>query len=222
MSACELLEVPAMRSEQWPVVFVILLGACGGARSGDVSTGAAGADGGGDSGAAGQGGAGGAGQGGVGADGGVASALPACPGVAPLSPGQRPCRTVDDCRPFGGIACEVNSYTSGQACGACFPPSRECDTDAACPAGKVCETGPLMPCQCMGPGKVCVTRCTAVSCSSDQVCDETTGHCGPRPCTAGYACPAGTTCAADRGGADVHGCAVARCSTDGYTCPATY
>jgi hypothetical protein len=209
-----------MRPGKWSMVFVMVWGACGSnPKSMDVTTGAAGVDGAADSDVGGQGGAGGLGQGG-GADGGIDGALPTCPGIAPLPPGQRPCRTTDDCRPYGGFC--VANYVPGQACGACFPSPHECDTDAACGPGKVCDTGPMVACQCMGPGKVCVPRCTALSCASDQVCDETTGHCGPRSCTAGYACLAGTTCAADRSAADVHGCAIARCSTDGYACSATY
>jgi hypothetical protein len=72
------------------------------------------------------------------------------------------------------------------------------------------------------PGTMCIDRCTATSCGANNQCDAATGKCGPRSCKDGATCPTGSVCAPDRAGADAHGCAVAKCATDGITCPADY
>ncbi|HVU51759.1 MAG TPA: hypothetical protein VHL80_13780 [Polyangia bacterium] len=68
-------------------------------------------------------------------------------------------------------------------------------------------------------GKVCVPRCTSAPCGAGMTCDASSGLCGPTPCGAAYSCADGLTCAPTRAGADAHGCAAARCDTDGFKCP---
>jgi hypothetical protein len=194
----------------------------------DVPQGAAGIAGaaGGGSGHAGSGGqpggagVGGGGEGGAGGkDGGTAS-LPACPGVDP-TPAAQACRTAADCSGAGvGASCGPTYRAAG--CGVCLPAPHECSGDGGCSPEKVCVPS-TAPCQCGGgPGFACTLRCTTTSCGSGQSCDAASGLCKPTPCGQDSSCGTGFICAPTRAGADVHGCAIASCATDGYKCPAGY
>lgn len=139
-----------------------------------------------------------------------------CPGSAPPPTGYRTCRTVADCpNQIGGYVCQ-HDPVGGCGIG---PPPPACYSDGNCTNGQVCLV--VAPVGCSGASNHCVPPCTSTSCSTDEVCG-TNGHCQPKPCTAGYACPGGTVCGPSRTGADGHGCAPASCSTDGYACPADY
>jgi hypothetical protein len=201
--------------------------ACNGASStsdgGAGTTGTAGASGGAGTGGGGAGtGGGGAGTGG-GAGGGAAGhtgagglgALPACPGAQPIPETVRACRTGSDCMPIG--ICGPNYFSGG--CGAAFGAPHECTTDGECGTDRVCVTAPEAACTQPG-GTVCDNRCPKKACAPGETCNATTGHCAPTPCGADYACREGYLCAPTRDGADAHGCAVAKCTTDGYKCPA--
>jgi hypothetical protein len=195
-------------------------------------------------GAGGLGGSGGAGGGGTGAGGaaglmvgaggggaagasGGAGAPPACPDAIPAASNTTPCRGDADCP--NTYYC-TSSYTPRACGGACIGAPHRCTTDGDCGTGKVCVPAPN-PCGCPisteGPGTMCVPRCTSTSCAADEACDDSDGHCKPALCSAGFACgPAAMTasslwvCAPSRVGADAHGCAAAKCASDGYTCPA--
>jgi hypothetical protein len=185
--------------------------------SGQAGAGAGGSLGGGGTGGGGTGGGGSGGGGKAGAGGkggGVGTSLPACPGVDPTPPSQA-CRTSADCmNDFG--SCGPTYHAAG--CGACIPPFNTCFPDGGCPGDGVC--GPAAnPCGCNFTGGTCIARCTATSCESGTHCDTASGLCKPTPCGPNYACGAGTICAPTRAGADAHGCAIASCSTDGFTCP---
>jgi hypothetical protein len=67
---------------------------------------------------------------------------------------------------------------------------------------------------------MCIPRCTATSCTSFETCDTASGLCKPKTCGPDLACPSGLICAPTRAGADVYGCAIASCSTDGFKCAA--
>jgi len=164
------------------------------------------------------GGMAGAPTGGSSGSGGVVGALPECPGATPVPPNVQRCRTSTDCTGFGFC---THDYVSG-GCGACFPAPHDCTTDADCGSGNVCMPSIDGPCTCGGPGTLCAGACTTTPCAADETCNVTTGHCGPTPCGSGYTCATGTVCMRDRPDADVHGCAPATCTTDGYACPAGF
>jgi hypothetical protein len=191
--------------------------ASGGVGGGATAGSAAGSGGG-------QGGAGGGGHAGSGAAG--KGALPACPNAAPIPANQTTCRTDAECQPLWtcGPAYYAPSGGTGPAvCGVCVAPLHECTVDGDCGAGKIClpQAGACFcPGQASGqPMMVCAAACTSTSCSTDETCDAASGRCKPTPCGPAYACHAGFTCAPTRTGADANGCAVAKCATDGYTCP---
>jgi len=186
-------------------------GAAGGTAGGSGHAGSGGHPGGGATGSAGMGGAGGKS---------ASTSLPACPGVDPTPAGQA-CRTSADC-PGTFAICGPTYQASG--CGICLPAPHECSGDGGCSPEKVCVPA-MGPCQCNfagGPGMACALRCTATSCGSDQTCDITSGLCKPTPCGQDFSCGAGLICAPTRTAADVHGCAIASCSTDAYKCPVGY
>jgi hypothetical protein len=108
-----------------------------------------------------------------------------------------------------------NQPSGAGLCGACFATVRECTSDAACGADKICVAAPLQPCQCMGPDMHCAPKCTAESCLADQVCGAD-GRCAPQSCQQGYSCPSGTVC--DPARATGHGCAAPRCDFNETTC----
>jgi hypothetical protein len=196
----------------------------GGAGGAGGHAGAGGSGGtGGHAGAGGSGGTGGhagaGGSGGTGGAGGVGSTLPVCPGAVAIPAAQKTCRTSMDCGPWFGIC---GPTYSAPGCGACLQAPHECGVDGDCGTGRVCVPGPSGGCVCPGPNgpsTVCVAKCTATSCTSAEICNDATGHCQVRLCTAGYACATGYVCATTRTDADPHGCAIARCATDGFTCP---
>ncbi len=152
------------------------------------------------------------GEGGVGSAGAGAATAEACTQPATTA-GPPSCRTQADCK--NGGQCMENAPTGAGLCGACFPTVRECSSDEACGADRVCVTEPTEPCQCMGPDTRCLPKCTADSCLATQVCGAD-GHCAPRSCEQGYSCPSGTVCAPER--ASGHGCAPARCDLNEMTC----
>ena len=186
-------------------------GAAGGAAGGSGQAGSGGHSGGGATGSGGTGGAGGKGG---------STSLPACPGVDPTPVGQA-CRTSADC-PGTFALCGPTYQPAG--CGVCLPAPHECSGDGGCSPEKVCVPA-IGPCECNltgVPGMVCTLRCTATSCGSGQGCDTASGLCKPTPCGQDFSCGAGLICAPTRAGADVHGCAIASCATDGYKCPTGY
>jgi hypothetical protein len=177
------------------------MGGFGGAMSGSggvtTSGGAAGS-----SGTPGSGGA---------ADAGVPSV---CPGATPAPAGYEPCRTVDDCPQFSFYVCE---HDRAEGCGPGSPPD-DCTVDQECTGGQVCV---LVDHSACGLSNYCAPPCSIRLCDADEVCAPS-GHCGPKQCTDGYGCAAGTVCGPSRSGADAHGCAPASCSSDGYACPLGY
>jgi hypothetical protein len=102
------------------------------------------------------------------------------------------------------------------------PPDSECETDAACGAGRICESYSLqVSCLCAPPPsplKHCVPSCATAGCPTGIACGAT-GRCLPKRCDAGYRCPEAYACAPARAGADAHGCAPADCNVDAYDCP---
>jgi hypothetical protein len=129
------------------------------------------------------------------------SGLPnVCPGATPAPPGLPTCHDFSEC-PFG-----LCSY---EPAGGCPVNPHECSIDGDCSNGGVCIHGVC--------GDQCIPPCTSATCTADQVC-AMSGHCEPKPCTAGYTCETGTLCAPTRSGVDGHGCAAASCSSDGYKC----
>jgi hypothetical protein len=186
----------------------------------DVPQGAAGT--GGAAGGSGQAGSGGHPAGGSGGQGGTGggTSLPACPGVDP-TPASQACRTSADC-PGMFATCGPTYHSAG--CGACLPAQQQCSGDAGCSPEMVCVLA-ANPCNCNftgGPATVCTPRCTATSCGAGQSCDTAGGLCKPTPCGPEFACGAGLICAPTRAGAEVHGCSIASCATDGYACPTGY
>ena len=202
-------------------IWLIGCGSGSAAKSGDGGAGASpqGVAGGGDAGAGGAAGGGGVAGGAVGSGGhagaGAKTTLPACPGVT--APTGQTCRTSADC-PDPSWSCDdaPHSYPCGGVGG---PPLNQCSGDAGCAPDSVC-VATTSPCNA-GPfgGTMCVARCTSTSCGAGLTCDTTSGLCKPTPCGPAFACANGMTCAPSRMGADAHGCATARCDTDGYTCP---
>lgn len=186
----------------------------GGVSNGGVSNG--GASNGGASSGGGAGSSGGAGNGGVSGSGGatIGGAPSVCPGTPPAPAGYPLCRTAADC-PGNFYVCW---HDPAAGCGPGSPPP-QCNIDGDCTSGQVCLV--VAPSGCTGIANHCIPSCTSTSCAADEVCGAN-GHCGPKPCTAGYVCGAGTVCGPSRTGADVHGCAPASCSTDGYACPADF
>lgn len=172
-------------------------------------------------GAAGKGGAAGmSGGAGVSGGGGVVTTLPMCPG-APFPSGYPACRTQRDCP--GASVCQLDGVTG---CGACNPTPYLCQTDANCMNNTVCHWQAIFtPCPCSGQplppyAKTCAPRCG--TCAAGFTCNASNGHCEPVSCTAGYACSAGLACVPSRMGADMHGCATALCTSDGYQCPSAF
>lgn len=186
-------------------------GSASGGSDGDGADGSA--TGGAASGGSGAGGSASGGSASGGADG--TGGITACPGVEQNSQSYPPCREQSDCT--AGF-CQETAPTGDGLCGACFASPMECATDPDCEDGSVCEPGPEMPCQCMGPGLVCAPACTSDSCGEGLVCAED-GHCVAASCASdGYVCPEGSVC--DPARPDYpHGCAPAYCDVDGFTCP---
>jgi hypothetical protein len=203
----------------------ILLFGCGSGSTAKPGDGGAGASPQGTAGGGGSTGAGGA-TGGAGAAGGTtgsgghagsgaSTTLPACPGEA--APTGQTCRTIADC-PNPSYSCDSSrpNYPCGGGGG---PPLMLCSGDAGCMPDQICV--PMAgPCYSgVSGGTTCIARCTSTSCETGMSCDTASGLCKPTPCGTAFMCATATICAPSRQGADVHGCAPARCDTDGYTCP---
>ena len=128
--------------------------------------------------------------------------------------------------PAGGVICATSAdCPSGYWCGSNFASplclsyhqcSSPCGADSDCGPGMICE--PSTAYCCIGAQSICVPACSSSNCPSDQTC-QGNGHCGPKPCSQGYACPAGSQCAPTQSGADTHGCASESCTTGAYACP---
>ena len=156
-------------------------------------------------------GTGGAGSGGTGAASGAV-----CPGVAPWPATIAVCRIPSDC-PRPQPTCQPTS--AADACTSyCDPdPPAKCSADSNCGAGNVCVAQYTQCCD--RPGRACAAACTETSCAADERCAPS-GHCEPKPCTAGYTCPSDARCSGDAsvGTSDPHGCVPLLC-TEGYVCP---
>ncbi|HEX3854715.1 MAG TPA: hypothetical protein VHW01_27325 [Polyangiaceae bacterium] len=139
----------------------------------------------------------------------VMTVMNACPGAIDL-PGFFPCRSQQDC---GDGICEDPNFISIGCAGSA--PIDECAQDSDCSDGKLCLTQHV---QCE-PQMICVARCVTGSCADGQQCGAD-GKCAPARCGAGYTCSAGQVCRPAAKGADAHGCAVASCASDAFTCPA--
>jgi hypothetical protein len=155
---------------------------------------------------------------GAGGGAGAASRSMTCPGGSAVDPAFG-CRNGSDC---GSVYhCEwyltPSPASQGQGCligltGVTY--RNECDTDASCGAGRVCEHVPAALGYC--PDDIlCVAACTLESCPSGQRCADS-GHCEPIPCADGFTCPPGTVCSPDPA-ADANGCTPISCA-DGWVC----
>lgn len=115
------------------------------------------------------------------------------------------CRTAADCTDgsscFAPDACNVGDYSI---------PTPACTTSEECGTALVCQP---VPASCgVAATTRCVESCVTRGCADTEQCDAGSGVCVPWSCTAGYTCPAHTSCVGD--GGDDNGCSRDTCTED--------
>jgi hypothetical protein len=154
-------------------------------------------------------GSGGDTAGGGGGASGSAGAGATCPGAS--GPAIGGCRTSADC--------QIGSCIwPGETVFPCDPQCPSPCVESQCGPTGVCAPVPATAPSCCRGRMTCVVRCTADSCAGDEICG-TEGYCYAVPCNAGWTCAADELCLLGASDADAHGCAPAKCSDGGYTCP---
>jgi hypothetical protein len=138
----------------------------------------------------------------------------ACPGAQDVEGGGVRCRSSNECS--GNETCQLNlPYPCSNGVSSCYQ-------DADCGAGRLCIASGLYSCVGFGALDICSAPCSETSCAEGSRC-EADGRCGPTPCHEGYDCPSDLVCADDADASrDEHGCRVASCQSDDYTCPAGF
>jgi len=135
------------------------------------------------------------------------AALSACPGYTPPGPMAMTCTDHAACATFGSC------YAPGTSCcpvGMVAP--RDCESDAGCSDGDVCEeylaSGPCTG----GLGSRCVPDCRIEDMCVDATCDAL-GHCIPLECPREFECAVNQDCSPGNAAADANGCVVRSCTT---------